>query len=198
MGGFLMKTKGKLSPISRILLLSGAVLLAVSAFLPWWGLALAAPQYPEGLSIIVYPSKLVGELDILNNLNHYIGMAKISEEGFPELQFIPYIIFGMAAVILLSALLGSRKITYIACLLLVIGGAAGIFDMYHWLNTFGTNLDANAPIKVDPFVPPIIGENTLANFTTYSSFRYGIYFLIISVIAVFAAAFGERLWAKKS
>lgn len=193
-----MKTKNKLSLISRILLLTGAVLLVVSAFLPWWGLYLEAPQYPEGLSIIVYPSKLEGELDILNNLNHYIGMANISEAGFPELQFIPYLIFGIAAIILLSALLGSKKVTYLVCLLLVIGGAAGMYDMYHWLNTFGTNLDSNAPIHVKPFVPPVIGKNTLANFTTYSSFRYGIYFLLFSVIAVFAGAFGERLWKKRS
>lgn len=192
-----MKISTKLPVINRILLLVGAIFLGISALLPWWGLKLTAPQYPEGLSIVVHPSKLSGELDIINNLNHYIGMMEISEAGFPELQYIPYIILGIVALIILNIILGYRKLSYIICLLLVIGGVLGIYDMYHWLNTFGTNLDPQAPIEVDPFVPPVIGENTLANFTTYSSFRIGFYFLVFSVISVLMGVFGERLWTKK-
>lgn len=193
-----MKKSNKLPVISRIILLVGAIFLGISIFLPWWCLELKAPQYPEGLSIVVHPSKLSGELDIINNLNHYIGMKEISEEGFPELQYISYIIWGIVALIVLNIVLGYKKLAYFICVLLIIGGALGIYDMYHWLNTFGTNLDPHAPIYVDPFVPPVIGENTLANFTTYSSFRLGFYFLMLSVISVFMGTFGERVWIKKS
>ena len=49
---------------------------------------LFAPQYPEGLNIIVYPNKLEGEIDIVNGLNHYIGMANFSEKNFPELSYL--------------------------------------------------------------------------------------------------------------
>lgn len=193
----MMKISTKLPVVSRILLLVGAIFLGISILLPWWGLELKAPQYPEGLSIVVHPSKLSGELDIINNLNHYIGMMEISEEGFPELKYIPFIIGGLVALIVLNIILGYRKLAYIICLLFIIGGALGIYDMYHWLNTFGTNLDPNAPIEVDPFIPPVIGDNTLANFTTYSSFRIGFYFLVLSVISVFMGTFGDRLWSKE-
>ena len=193
-----MKNSKKLSAISRLLLLAGAVLLGISATMPWWGLDLKAPQYPEGLAIIVYPSKLAGQIDILNNLNHYIGMAEISEAGFPELQYIPYIIYGIAALAALAAILGYKKLAYTVCLLLVVGGALGMYDMYHWLHTFGTELSADAPIKVPPFVPPVVGQNQLANFTTYSSFRTGFYFLVLSAIGVFLGTWGGKLWAKKS
>ena len=189
----MMKISTKLPVVSRILLLVGAIFLGISILLPWWGLELKAPQYPEGLSIVVHPSKLSGELDIINNLNHYIGMMEISEEGFPELKYIPFIIGGLVALIVLNIILGYRKLAYIICLLFIIGGALGIYDMYHWLNTFGTNLDPNAPIEVDPFIPPVIGDNTLANFTTDSSFRLGFYFLVLSV---FAGTFRGRLWAE--
>lgn len=193
-----MNATKKLSAISRILLLAGAAFLGISATLPWWGLDLEAPQYPEGLAIIVYPFKLAGEIDILNNLNHYIGMAEISEAGFPELQYIPYIIWGIVALTALAAILGNKKVAYLVCLLFVIGGALGIYDMYHWLNTFGTQLSADAPIKVDPFVPPVVGQNQLANFTTYSSFRTGFYFLVLSAIGVFLGTWGGKLWSKKA
>ena len=193
-----MKTSKKLSIISRVLIIIGAVLLGISSLLPWWGLDLEAPQYPEGLAIIVHPSKLSGEIDILNNLNHYIGMEEISEEGFPELQYIPFIIWGIVILTALTAIFGYKKLAYLVCLLFVVGGALGMYDMYHWLNTFGTNLSPDAPIKVDPFVPPVVGDNTLANFTTYSSFRSGFYFLVLSAIGVFLGTWGEKLWAKKS
>ncbi len=42
---------------------------------------------------------------------------------------------------------------------------------------YGTELDPRAPIQVDPFVPPIIGENTIANFVTNSYFTYGSFIL---------------------
>ncbi|MDR2035156.1 MAG: hypothetical protein LBP91_00550 [Coriobacteriales bacterium] len=193
--------KKKFPTASRGLLIGGAILLLVSSFLPWWGLDLLAPQYPEGLSIIVYPDKLAGqgEYDIvnLNALNHYIGMDKISEAGFPELQYIKYIIWGMAALIVAVALLGSRKLAYIACALFVVGAAVGLYDMYHWLQTFGSNLAPDAPIIVPPFVPPMIGENHLANFTTYSSFRIGFFFLVASAVFVFVGTWGDKLWARK-
>ncbi|WP_017754180.1 hypothetical protein [Calidifontibacillus oryziterrae] len=192
-----MKTAKKLSVISRLLLLAGAILLGISAFFPWWGLDLKATMYPEGLSIIVHPDKLSGEIDILNTLNHYIGMKEISEEGFPELQYIPYVIWGLVAFLVLDAILGCRKLAYVICLLFLVGGALGVYDMYHWLHTFGTELDPDAPIYVDPFVPPVIGQNQLANFTTFSSFRIGFYFLVLSAFSVFVGTWGERLWAKK-
>ena len=192
--------KKKLSFLSRGLMIAAAALLAASAFLPWWGLLLTAPQYPEGLQIIVYPDKLGPEDDIykMNILNHYIGMEEISEDGFPELQYITYIIWAMVALLVVVALVGNKKLAYLVFGLFIIGAAVGVYDMYHWLQTFGTQLDPAAPITIQPFVPPIIGQNQLANFTTYSSFRVGFYFLAASGLALALAIFGDKLWSRKS
>ena len=58
----------------RILLIIGGVLLVIVLFVPLWQIQLSAPQYPEGLILKIYPHKLGGNVNIINGLNHYIGM----------------------------------------------------------------------------------------------------------------------------
>lgn len=163
----------KISVASMASLIGAAGLLIASLKFPWWGMRFFAPQYREGLDIIVYPSKLEGNIDIVNGLNHYIGMSPFSNESFPELAYLPGLIIGLAAIIALIALLRRKALLYIPAGLLVVGGALGIYDMKRWLTKFGTELDPKAPIELEPFVPPIIGENILANFVTHSYFTTG-------------------------
>src|SRR3954451_9404411 len=98
-----MKAK-KLSLVSSLLIALSAILVAVSLFFPWWQMIFFAPQYPEGLNIIVYPNKLEGEIDIVNSLNHYIGMDNFSEKNFPELAYLSYLVFGLAVITLVTAI----------------------------------------------------------------------------------------------
>src|SRR5690625_676050 len=91
---------------SMISLIAAAILLVVSIFFPWWRMDFFAPQYPEGLDIIVYPYTLAGDIEIVNGLNHYIGMGLFSNESFPELAFMPYIVAGFA---LLTLIVADRK-----------------------------------------------------------------------------------------
>jgi len=173
-----MIVMGKIESNQSIVgLFMAAGLLVVTIFLPWWGMKFYAAQYPEGLNIIVYPYKLAGEIDIVNSLNHYIGMAKFSEESFPELTYLPWIISGMAILILVVAFVRKMSLLYGLIGLFIVGGIVGIYDIHRWLVNFGTELDPRAPITVDPFVPPIIGENTIANFVTTSYFTYGSFLL---------------------
>lgn len=151
-----------------------------------------APQYPEGLNIIVYPDHLEGEIDIVNGLNHYIGMSEFSEANFPELNYLNYLIIGLAIFTVLTALLRKKALLYGLIALFVIGGALGVWDLNRWLRNFGTNLDPMAPIKVDPFVPPILGENTLANFVTHSMLQPGTYFIIAAFILLLIPLWKDR------
>lgn len=141
-----------------------------------------APQYPEGLNIIVTPTALEGEIDQINALNHYIGMKKFSTESFPELQYMRYIILGVAVLILIAAFLRSKTFLSITIGIYAFLGAVGIWDMWRWLRAYGTDLDPKAPIDMEPFVPPIIGENTVANFVTNSYFTIGAYLLLVVFI----------------
>jgi len=184
--------KTKISTFSSILLILAAGLVALSLKFPWWGMNFIAPQYPEGLDIIVYPNKLEGEIDIVNGLNHYIGMKGFSEENFPELSYLPYLVGGLALVLLLTALLRSKFMLYLSITLFAIGGALGVWDLQRWLKDFGTNLDDKAPITIDPFVPPILGENTLANFITNSYLGMGSYLVLAAFVLLFIPLWRDR------
>ena len=63
-----------------MLVVCGIALTAV-LFVPMWKIELQAPQYPEGLELKIYPHKLGGNVDIINGLNHYIGMKTLHEES---------------------------------------------------------------------------------------------------------------------
>jgi len=183
---------GRLSFGSSIMLGIAGLLIIASLFFPWWRMEFFAPQYPEGLNIIVYPDKLDGEIDIVNGLNHYIGMENFSEENFPELQYLTYLIGGLAVIVLAAALIRKKGFLYTVIALFCIGGALGIWDLRRWLESFGTNLDPMAPIKVDPFIPPIIGENTLANFITHSYLGMGSYLVVAAFILILIPVWKDR------
>ncbi|WP_312476204.1 hypothetical protein [Neobacillus sp.] len=182
----------KLSITSSLLITLSAILIVVSLFFPWWKMVFYAPQYPEGLNIIVYPNKLQGEIDIINGLNHYIGMSNFSKENFPELSYLSYLIGGLAVITLLTAILRNKKVLYGLIGIITIGGVAGVLDLHFALQKYGTNLSPKAPIKIDPFVPPIIGQNTVANFTTHSLLGTGIYFVIAAFILLLIPLWKDR------
>jgi copper chaperone NosL len=182
----------KLSVVSSLIIGLAAVLIALSLFFPYWRMLFVAPQYPEGLNIIVYPNKLEGEIDIVNGLNHYIGMANFSEGNFPELKYLSYIIIGLAALTLITAILRKKSVLYGLIGLFTIGGLIGVYDLYSALKEYGTNLSPTAPIKMDPFIPPIIGHNTIANFETTSMLGTGTYFVIAAFILLLIPLWKDR------
>ena len=184
----------KLSVPSMALLIIAAGLFVTSIFFPWWGMKFYAPQYPEGLDIIVYPYKLedANDVAIINGLNHYIGMKEFSEANFPELSFLSYIIGGLALLTLVVAILRNKKFLVGLIGLFVIGGALGVYDIHRWLKNYGTELDPMAQIDVPPFVPPIIGENTIANFVTHSYFTTGFFMIGIAFILMIIPLWKDR------
>ena len=80
----------KLNWNSRIVLFLCAILLIVVLYVPMWSIELNAPQYPEGLGLSIYANKLGGNVDIINGLNHYIGMKTLHEKDFVEFIVLPY------------------------------------------------------------------------------------------------------------
>ena len=74
----------KISGLSKLGIILAAILLAGSIFFPIWKIELFAPQYPEGLVLYINANGLTGNVDIINGLNHYIGMATLHNENFIE------------------------------------------------------------------------------------------------------------------
>jgi hypothetical protein len=176
----------------RLLLTVGAVLLAISIFLPLWQIHLVAPQYQEGLDLYIYSHKLEAgnegqDLKEINNLNHYIGMAPIQEEDFAEMRFIPFLLGGFALLALRAAFFGKVGAAIDTLVLFVYFGAFSMWRFYYQLYTYAHNLDPKAPMDIDPFTPILIGWKQIANFRQYSYPREGSALLLLATVC-FAGA----------
>src|SRR5829696_6406120 len=138
----------KMSLRSRILIAIGALTMIIMYFVPAWSIYLIAPQYPEGLSMQIWLNKITGQVEIINGLNHYIGMKHIKTEMFPEFTFLVYVLGFFILFGLTIALTGSRKFLFIYLVLSLIVGIAALVDFYMWGYDYGHNLDPAAAIQV--------------------------------------------------
>ncbi|GAB3428754.1 nitrous oxide reductase accessory protein NosL [Niabella aquatica] len=160
----------KLSGISKVLLVLAALCLIISLFVPVWNIYLDAPQYPEGLILQIWANKLAGDVDIINGLNHYIGMKTLHANDFVEFTVLPYIIAVFALLFLAIAFWGKKKGLYMVLSLFILFGIVAMADFWKWEYDYGHNLDPDAAIKVPgmSYQPPLIGFKQLLNFGAYS------------------------------
>lgn len=188
-----------LRPPSKILLVTAAIFLAVSLFVPIWSIYLDAPQYPEGLSLKIWASKIAGDVDIINGLNHYIGMKTLHSKDFVEFTILPYIITAYAIFFLITALFGNRKMLYATLIAFVLFGVVSMVDFWLWEYDYGHNLDPNAAIKVPgmAYQPPLIGFKQLLNFGAYSIPNIGGWLFVAAGLLLVAASFIEIKTARK-
>jgi len=172
----------KIAKSSRLALFLCGLLLIPVLFTPIWRIDLAAPQYPEGLNLLIYANKLAGNVDIINGLNHYIGMKTLHTDDFVEFKVLPGIIIFFAAFFILSALIANKKLMNTAFILFVLFGIIAMADFYRWEYDYGHNLDPNAAIIVPgmAYQPPLIGYKQLLNFGAYSVPDIGGWLFIVS------------------
>ena len=185
--------------ISKGLLLIAGILLVVSLFNPIWRIELDAPQYPEGLALTIHANKLGGEVDIINGLNHYIGMKTLHANEFIEFTVLPYIISFYALACLLVIFINKKKALYFLFGAFVLFGIVAMIDFWRWEYDYGHNLDPNAAIIVPgmAYQPPLIGFKQLLNFGAYSIPDIGGWLFIISGLLMASAVFLEFRKFKK-
>jgi len=190
----------KLALVSKILLFIIAGLFIGSLFVPMWQIDLDAPQYPEGLVLKLHANKIGGDVEIINGLNHYIGMATLHTENFIEFKILPYIVGAFSLISIALIFINNRKFvlaffgTFILFVIL-----AGV-DFYRWNYEYGHNLDPNAAIKVPgmAYQPPLIGYKQLLNFGAYSIPDTGGWMLVGAGVLLFYIVFKEfKLFKKK-
>ena len=160
---------------ARALTLIAALLLGLLYVTPLWSVRLVAPQYPEGIGMVIRLDTIVGmkehDLNNINSLNHYIGMKPIEPQAIPELRYMPGIVAGLIGFGLLAAAAGRRSVlvAWVASFALVALG--GLYDFWRWSYDYGHNLDIENAIIVVPgmtYQPPLIGTKQLLNFTATS------------------------------
>jgi copper chaperone NosL len=183
----------KISTLSKILLVTSAVLLAISIFVPIWQIDLDAPQYPEGLNLKIYADNLAGDVDIINGLNHYIGMKTLHAADFIEFTILKYIISFFAAFAIFVAIVGKRKFLVSLFSFFVIFGIVAMIDFWRWEYNYGHDLNPHAAIIVPgmAYQPPLIGFKQLLNFGAYSVPDIGGWMFIVSGLLMLVAVLKE-------
>lgn len=180
----------------RIALGISSLAVIASLYLPLWEIFLYAPQYPEGLSITIWHNDVKGDVDIINGLNHYIGMRHIKPEMFPEFSFLKYVIFAFIVFGISVAIIGNFRLLKTFSITCIIGGIIALADFYRWGYDYGHNLDPTAPINVPgmAYQPPILGYKDLLNFRALSIPASGGW-LIVLVGAISLSAWAYE-WLK--
>ena len=190
---------------ARVLTALAALFMFGAFAFPLWHIRLIAPQYPEGLGLLIHVNTVRGvsptDLNNINSLNHYIGMKAIDPGAIPVLRVMPWVLAMLATAGIAVAMAGRRRllIAWLSSFLLL--AVTGLAEFWRWEHDYGHNLDLeNAIIKVPgmSYQPPLIGAKQLLNFTAISmpatggvllgiAFILGVAAVVLSVRAARAA-----------
>ena len=197
----------------RLLVLAGTALMIGAYFSPMWWVSLKAPNYPEatfpdGVRIEMHwdgvrngchprENDEVEEeegLDCvheMNTINHYIGMKPIKDGAQLEFAAAPYL-FATFAVMLLVTLFYSGPGWWVLMLPAILAPIVFVADFGFWMWWFGHNLHEWAAFTVKPFMPTLLGEGKVAQFSTFAYPDYGILLSIGSAVALLLALLIRR------
>ena len=161
--------------IPTILFVIAAGLLIASIFQPYWRLTLHAPQYPKGLHVIASLSTLEGDVAEIDGLNHYIGIAAL-------------------VLLILAAIFIHNKWVTLLALPALLFPVIFLADLQYWMANFGQNLNPSAPLSssVKPFIPPVLFEGKIAQFSTWAQPELGLWMAIAASIVILIGLYFHR------
>ena len=178
-------------PIDRpwaICALVAAIMVLVGSRLPMWELDMQAPQYPQGLTLTAYGDRMVGDLEEVNSLNHYVGISPIEPDEIFELRLFPYAVAALVTALVLGSVLARHRLLRFGLALGAWAMAVGfVVDLQIWLYKTGHDLRADAPMRPGDFTPKVIGTTRVMNFTNDAMVVEG-FWLILG--AAFVVSFG--------
>jgi len=197
----------------RLLTLVGTALMIGAFFSPMWWVSLKAPNYPEatfpdGVRIhmhwtgvrngcVARENDEVDEeegLDCvheMNTINHYIGMQPIKAGAKLEFAAAPYL-FAVFTVMLLVVLFYEGPGWWVLMIPAIIAPVVFLADFSFWMWWFGHHLNDWAAFTVKPFMPTLLGEGKVAQFSTFAYPHYGLLLSVGSALALFLALLIRR------
>jgi len=173
-----------LVPSARLALVVLAVLLGLVFLFPLWKIHMLAPQYPGGLDLVIHAHTVDGDVQEVNTLNHYIGMAPIDRSSLTDLDWIPFALGALILLMLRVAAIGDNRSLVDLLALFSYFSAFSMARFAFKLYVFGHDLDPRAPFTVEPFMPALLGTKQIANFTTTSLPEAGSYLLALVGVGV--------------
>jgi copper chaperone NosL len=178
---------------SAVLFVIAAVLLVASTFLPYWRMRLNAPQYPSGLYVTVYVNHMTGDIQEIDGLNHYIGMAPLEHAAQLERSLAPIALTVIVLMIIGLAFIHSRWLAILAIPAMTFPFVF-LADMWIWLWYYGNNLDPTVALSssIKPFTPALIGTGHVGQFSTTAVLQPGWYLALLAAILTAVALILRR------
>jgi nitrous oxidase accessory protein len=169
-------------PLARWLLFVATAALLLSPRYAYWHMKLAAPQYPNGLALAIYPDHVAGDVREIDNLNHYIGMRRIDTAAVRERRLGLPAIAVIAALLVIAAFWRSRW-AVLMVIPAILFPPSFLVDLYWWLRDSGLHLNPKAALSssVKPFVPQFLGSGKIAQFRTEAWLGVGYYLSLVAV-----------------
>lgn len=160
------------------------VLSGMGVLFPIWTLEFNAPTSGQkwvGISVHALDG-IVGPIDQVNIINHYVGLGEIVPEEIIELRILPLVYVGFTILAIASGILRGRRASFIPWLfsLILIIGVLG--SIYAFIYNFTNTIDPKAPIKIDNIPIPIVGTDQVGNFKLRASIGLGLYLPLISAL----------------
>jgi len=175
--------------------LAAAILVVLAWRLPVWEARLSAPQYPAGLSLTAYAHGVEGDIREVNELNHYVGMEAFDEADAPEMKlWTPVLLLALLAVALATFLPRRHWLARLARIGLWMIPIGALLDVQYRLYQYGHGVKPDAPIRLDPFTPLVVGPTKVLNFTTWSYPGAALWCLFLAAFLLsFAVPLAHRI-----
>jgi len=150
--------------------------------MPVWMVSLEAPQYPkasfpDGIPVFFNLTDWNGKANEMNTINHYIGMNPMEAGAIGVRRSIPFVYLTFVLMLLLYFRYTGPGWWLLGLLPATMPWLYVGFYSY-WLYWFGHNLHEWGAFKVKPFMPTVLGDGKVAQFTTHSYPTVGFYFLL--------------------
>jgi len=173
-------------------LLAGAVSVALfvgSFFLPWWKFSLYAPQYPQGLTLVISLTGMGGDVSEIDLLNHYIGMKHLAGAASMERHLAGYGVAFVAVLTLVMLAVAGKKLNKLVAIPALAFPLGFLADSFYWLYTFGHQLDPKAPLHIGAFTPQMFGNGQIGQFETFASPALGFWLALSGVACALVATY---------
>ena len=130
---------------------------------------LTAPQYPQGLSLTASATGVTGDIDEVNDLNHYVGMRAFETSDAPEMAlWAPTIVLALRRRGARGRAPSHHPVGRLAKVALWAIPVGALLDVQYRLYQYGHGVQDDAPIRLEPFTPLVVGPTKVLNFTTWA------------------------------
>lgn len=167
-------------------------LVAASYFLPYWAFRLYAPQYPQGLELVISLTGVTGDTFEINTINHYIGMGHLDDAAKLERAYGGWLLGALGALVVAGTIFAGKNLGWIP-VLVGLGLPVGFLaDTFYWMYKFGHELDPAAPIDMKPFTPTLFGVGKVGQFRTVAGPSWGFWCVVAAIVLLGVAVWQRR------